>query len=175
MTRADIVGYDKKTFFAAFAGIAVLCLAMKATGGAGFVLLYGLILSGLSGNKASSLFYALLVTTVLTMTNSFFAPKDFVYSIANRLVYVSVGTVTFFQIVGQRGNKLFTPLLSLLVYIFYMALVSSVGWSPIISYLKLLLFLIVFFALYSVSCRMAAQRYNQESVIRSFLDRKSVV
>lgn len=142
--------YDKKLLIQGLFGLGFLCLAMKATGGMGFLLIFPFILMGFSKNKTGLLLWCILATTVLTMTNVNIAPKGSIFSIVNRLVYLLVGGVMVLQVVGQRASKLMTPLLALLPYLAYMAIVSSVGWQPIISYLKLTLFTIVFFAFYSV-------------------------
>ncbi len=147
--KFDVV-YDKKLLMQGLFGLALLCLAMKATGGAGFLLIFPLVLMGFSKNKTNLLFWCLLATTMLTMGNNALMPKGSVFSIANRLVYMLIGGIMFFQVVGVRTSKTLSPLLSLLPFLFYMGIVSSVGWLPIISYLKLTLFSIVFIAFYSV-------------------------
>lgn len=151
--------YDKRLLMQGLFGMALLCLAMKVTGGAGFLLIFPLVLMGFSKNKTGLLFWCLLATTVLTMTNPNIAPKGSIFSIANRVIYLLVGGIMVLQVVGQRASKLMTPLLALLPYVAYMAIVSSVGWQPIISYLKLTLFTIVFFAFYSVG-NAATARVN---------------
>ena len=143
--------YDKKVLVQGLVGMAMLCLAMKVTGGAGFLLIFPLVLMGFSKNKTNLLFWCILATTVLTMTNPNIAPKGSIFTMANRLIYLMVGGVMVLQVVGQKASKQLTPLLALLPYLAYMAIVSSVGWQPLISYLKLTLFTIVFFAFYSVS------------------------
>lgn len=142
--------YDKALLMRGLLGLLLLCVAMKVTGGAGFLLLLPFVILGFSKNKTGLLFWCLLATTVLTLTNPNIAPKDNTFSIANRLIYLLVGGVMTLQMVGQRTSRLLTPLLAILPYVAYMALVSSMGWQPIISYLKLTLFTIVFFAFYSV-------------------------
>ncbi len=142
--------YDKRLLMQGLFGLLLLVVAMKATGGAGFLLIFPLVLMGFSKNKTGLLFWCILATTVLTLANPNIAPKDSTFSIANRLIYLLVGGVMVLQVVGQRASKLMTPLLAILPYVAYMAIVSSVGWQPIISYLKLTLFTIVFFAFYSV-------------------------
>lgn len=151
--------YDKKLLMQGLIGMAVLCLAMKVTGGAGFLLIFPMVLMGFSKNKTGLLFWCILATTVLTLTNDNIAPKGSIFSIANRLIYILVGGVMGLQVVGQRTLKLMTPLLAILPYLAYMAIVSSVGWQPVISYLKLTLFTIVFFAFYSVG-NAATERAN---------------
>ena len=142
--------YDKALLMRGLLGLLLLCVAMKVTGGAGFLLILPFVILGFSKNKSGLLFWCILATTVLTMTNPNIAPKDNIFAITNRALYLLVGGVMTLQIVGQRTSKLMTPLLALLPYLAYMAMVSSVGWQPIISYLKLTLFTIVFFAFYSV-------------------------
>ena len=142
--------YDKRLLMQGLFGLLSLVVAMKVTGGAGFLLIIPFILMGFSKNKTGLLLWCILATTVITMTNPNIAPKDSTFSIANRLIYLLVGGVMVLQVVGQRASKLVTPLLAILPYVAYMAMVSSVGWLPIISYLKLTLFTIIFFSFYSV-------------------------
>lgn len=154
--------YDKKFLINALIGLALLVVAMKATGGAGFLLIFPFLLIGFGKNKTELLLWCVLATTVLTMTNSNVAPKDMVFTMANRGLYALVGGIMVLQMVGQRASKMLTPFLGLLPYIAYMALTSAFGWVPLISYLKLALFLIVFLAFYSVG-NASAMRYTVSS------------
>lgn len=154
--------YDKKFLINALIGLALLVVAMKATGGAGFLLIIPFLLVGFGKNKTELLLWCVLATTVLTVTNSNIAPKDMVFTMANRGLYALVGGIMVLQMVGQRASKMLTPFLGLLPYLAYMALTSAFGWVPIISYLKLVLFLIVFFAFYSVG-NASATRYTVSS------------
>lgn len=144
-----------------------MCAAMKATGGAGFVLVFPVILMAFGKNRPELMLYCLLMTAVLTVTNSVIAPKDLAFSLAARGVYLVVGLVLTLQIVGQRNSRLMSPLLAILPYVAYMAIVSAVGWNPIISYLKIILFLIVFFAFYSATNALAARTGGRPECFRS--------
>lgn len=159
--------YDKKVLMQGLFGLLLLVVAMKATGGVGFLLIFPLVLMGFSKNNTGLLFWCILATTVLTMTNPNIAPKGSIFAVANRLTYLLVGGVMVLQVVGQRASKLMTPLLALLPYLVYMAIVSSVGWQPIISYLKLTLFTIVFFAFYSVGNAATARANLGVAQLRS--------
>ena len=159
--------YDKKLLMQGLFGLLLLVVAMKVTGGAGFLLIFPFILMGFSKNKTGLLLWCILATTVLTMTNPNIAPKGSIFSIANRLIYLLVGGIMVLQMVGQRASKLMTPLLALLPYLVYMAIVSSVGWQPLISYLKLTLFTIVFFAFYSVGNAATARANLGVAQLRS--------
>lgn len=138
--------YDKKTLVWLLIGLAVLCLAMKVSNGAVFAVIFFPMLIAFTKNKPGVLLYCLLATALLTMTNPFLAPKGTAFSFEARFVYLLAGGVLFFQLVGQRKSPFVMPLASILFYIAYMAIVSAAGWQPLISYLKLVLFLIVFFA-----------------------------
>ncbi len=151
MTNAINRDYSLKTIRNGLFGLLALCAAMKATGGAGFVLIFIPVLLAFAKNRTALLAFVLLTTAFLTMTNDFFAPKDMIYSIAARLVYVLIAGVMILQNTGRKTAPILIPILSLLFYIAYQAITSSVGWSPIISYLKMLLFLIVFLAFFGMA------------------------
>ena len=161
--------YDKRWLVWCLVGIVAMCAAMKVTGGAGFVLVFPLILMAFGKNRPELMLYCLLLTAVITMTNNFFAPKGMVFSLAARGVYLLVGSVLTLQIVGQRNSRLMTPLLSILAYVAYMAIVSSVGWQPMISYLKIILFVIIFFAFYSTANASATRGGVRPERVRSVI------
>ncbi len=143
--------YDTRALIWSIVAFLGLCLAMKVTGGSGFLLILPFVFIGFSRNRVEVLLYCLMATTLLTITNMYLAPKDMVFSILNRMIYVVVGGVMSLQLIAQRRTKITSPLLSLFPFITYMAIVSSVGWNPMISYMKLILFIVTFLAFYSVS------------------------
>lgn len=161
--------YDKKWLIWCLIGLVAMCGAMKATGGAGFVLILPLILVGFGKNRPELLLYSILMTAVLTVTNSAVAPKDIVFSIAARSVFLLISGALVLQTVGQRVPRALSPLLGLMPYLAYMAIVSSVGWQPLISYLKLILFTVIFFAFFSVSHQVMKRRTAEVACLRSVI------
>lgn len=153
--RFDAV-YDKKVLLQGLFGLLSLVVAMKAIGGLGFLLIFPVVFMGFSKNKTGLLFWCILATTTITMGNDFFMPKGSGFTIANRLFYFLVGGVMFFQALGVRSSRTLSPLLSLFPFLVYMGIVSSVGWMPVISYLKLAFFSVIFIAFYSV-CTVSQQ------------------
>ena len=143
-----------------------LVAAMKFTGGAGFVLIFPFLFYAFAKNRMDLLVACLIITSIVTMGNGNFMPKDAVFSLANRGLYILVGGVMFFQMVGSQAIRMTTPFLSLFAYLFYMALVSSVGWSPLVSYLKLILFTTVFLA-YFFTANAAVKRHTDPAKLRS--------
>ena len=156
MTTATDQFYSKKGLVWGLIGLLVMCGLMKATSGAGFLAIFAVVFAGFSKNRIPVLLFALVATATLTVTNPFLAPKGFVFTVAARLVYIIAAGVMILQVVGRKSPKQLTPLLGLMPYLAYQAMTSSVGFQPIVSYLKLTLFLLVFFAFYSVAS--AAQR-----------------
>lgn len=90
-----------------------------------------------------------------------------VFNATGKVIYLLVGSLVTLQIIGQHRSKAITPMLGLLMYIAYMYLVSQWGWMPLISTLKLSLFLIFFFAFYSVATASATRASARPEVLRS--------
>ena len=149
--RQNDSAYDKRWFWGGLIGLIGMGIAMRLTGGVAFLLIYPLILSAFGKNKTELLLYCLLLDIAMVMSNSSVIPKSGLFSIVARSVYFIVAGVMVLQTVGQRQSKLLTPFLTLFFFLGYMALISAKGWSPLISYLKLTLFVTVYLGFYSVA------------------------
>lgn len=148
-------------------GLLVLCGLMKVSEGAGFLAIFLPLIVAFGKNRTELLAYIILATAVLTVTNSAIAPKGMVFPIAARLVYVIVAGVMILQNTGRRMSQLVAPLLSIFLYVGFQAVASSQGWQPIISYLKLLLFTIVFFAFWGMSNAACSRNEVRTQLLRS--------
>lgn len=151
MTKGKNAEYQTKTVVMYLLAILLLCGAMKLTGGAGFVVLILVLIGALAKNSMRGIFFCLLLTGVVTFTNSFIAPKDMVFSFANRIVYLLASVVLGLKALTVRRSPLLTPFFALFGYCAYMGVVSSAGWAPLISYLKLFLFVVTTIAFFSVA------------------------
>lgn len=161
--------YNRRALVWALLGIASVCLSMKVTGGAGAILIFVFVLGALGKNKGEWLLYSLLMVTCITVSNNNFAPKGFIFTIVARVIYLFLAVVLTLQLTAQRRTKLLSAFLLLMLYVAYMALVSAYGWNPTISYLKLLLYVFVFFAFYSVTSAVATRPQINGDVLRSVL------
>lgn len=161
--------YSKKGLAWGLIGLLGLCGLMKASGGAGFLAIFFVLFAGFGKNRSPLLLFSLVATATLTMTNPFIAPKGWVFTVAARLVYLIAAGVLILQVVGRRAPKQLTPLLGLIPYLVYQALVSSVGFQPIISYLKLALFTLIFFAFYGVAGATCGRTADFERAVRTIL------
>lgn len=170
MTTATDQFYSKTGLIWGLLGLLAMCGLMKATSGAGFLVIFAVVFAGFSKNRIPVLMFALVATATLTVTNPFLAPKGFVFTVAARLVYIIAAGVMILQVVGRKAPKQLTPLLGLMPYLAYQAMTSSVGYQPIISYLKMVLFLLVFFAFYGVaSAARGREDFRFERAVRTVL------
>lgn len=161
--------YDKKALIKGCLGIVLTCVCMKVAGGIGALLIVPILLGALSRNRQEWIFYSLLMITCLTVTNDNIAPKDFVFTMVARVVYLFLSVVMTLQLTAQTVSKILQPVLWLLAYIAYMAGVAWAGWNPIISYLKLILFVLVFFAFYSVANHVSSHPRVNPMTLRSVM------
>lgn len=159
--------YDLAFYVRGLLGMIAMCVCMKLTGGTAFLAIFVLALIAFSKNSIEMLLYLLLMTAFLTNTNAYIAPKGFSFSIVARLLYLLVGSVMMLQLTAQRASKQMTPVLSLFLYLAYSAIISFVGFNPLISYLKLILFSIIFLAMYSVGNAAITKRSVSPAKLRS--------
>ncbi len=153
------VPYSLKAVIGGLFSLLLVCGLMKATSGAGFTVIFLVTLYAFAKNRSDLLLYALLSTVVLTVCNSFVAPKGMVFAISARLSFLLIAAVMLLQTVSRKSSRLVTPLLAILGYVAFQFLASAQGWQPIISYLKLLLFVMVFLAFFG----MANAVHNRET------------
>jgi len=145
--------YDIKSFVLSLVGIFLLSALMRATGGAGFAVMIPITFFILARNKPEQLVFILILSISTILANGAVMPKGVVYGICERALFVGLGFLMMTQIAGRRQSPILTPLIGLMSYVAYMAFVSAMGWSPIISYLKLFLFVSIFLGYYAIAMR----------------------
>lgn len=148
--------YDKKYLLHCLAMIGLVILSMHMTGGDGFVIIVPLILFAiLRGRSEDLLLYLTFVGTVV-VGNSFVMPKSLVMFVTQRILLIVLSLMMAMNIFGARIPKFIKPIYIMFVYLGYMAITAISGWCPMVSYMKILLFLFCFSAYLGVVCRMAA-------------------
>lgn len=143
--------YNKKYLARCLFVLLAMVIAMYTTKGVGILFLVPLIIGALSGNKTVDLFFYVLVLISMTMGNSILMPKGSLFGIAERSILAVLALVMTSRVVGRKHSPFVTPVLALLPYLLFMALTAFCGWCPYISFLKLFLFTVIFFAYYSVT------------------------
>lgn len=143
--------YDKKFIYKCLAGFAAMMLAMKLTGGAGYVLIFGLFVAAATKRNALLLLYGIAMSIAMLVGNNVLMPKGSIFGITQRSSMLLLSFLLITQVLGQRREKCLSCFLLMLVYILYMIAVSFAGWCPPISFLKLTLFTAVFMAYFGVA------------------------
>lgn len=152
--------YDVKTFWMSLVGILLLSFAMQVSGGAAFALMIPIALFTLSRNKPEQLVFVLILSISSILANGNVMPKDVTYAIAERVLFIGLGFLLMTQVAGHRHPLILKPLLGLLPYVAYMAIVSFQGWCPLISYLKLFLFVSIYMGYYAIAMRSSGKELD---------------
>ena len=159
--------YDKGALVKSLLILIGTAVLMKATGGAGFLLVVPLVLSTLMMRRADKLFFYILLTTAMLVANPNVVPKDVVFGISQRVLMMILGVVMSVQLLGSRLSRYTKPILGIFPYVLFMIIPSAMGWSPKISFLKLFLFTMIFLAYFGVANQAAQSRSLYGGVVRS--------
>ena len=143
----NMAPYDVKLLWKTLVVIISMMGICKVTDGAGILVAIPFLLVAMMRRKAESVFFWMFFFLTSVCINSFFLPKGMVYSIAQRGALVLVGLSGLIGLVGQRKTAITTAFCGIYMYVLYMTIPSASGWYPYVSYLKLILFTLVFNAL----------------------------
>ncbi len=147
--------YDKKFLYRTIAIFIALVALLMATGGAGYLLVLPFAFGAFFQKKPETVLFWVSVSMTMVMGNAYFMPKSPIFMLAQRILVISFGLLMILQMAAQKKASLVMPFLFLLPYLFFMILPSSMGWMPLISFLKLFLFIIVYSAYLGISNQAA--------------------
>ena len=151
MISADQGQYNKRLLFKYLVILGVWTLLWKASRGYVAAVLPVYLLSLVAQKRAVDLFFWVLLLILPSVGNPIIFPSNSVATLVTRATLMSISLLLMMRIVGRRTPRALHPMLGILVYIAWEALVSIQGYSPIISYLKLLLFVPLYLALYAIA------------------------
>lgn len=151
--------------------LAALAVAglMRVTNGAGFIVVVPFVLVGLVLHKTESLFFWLIFAECMLIANPNVVFKGAVFAWTQRGLMLGLGLCMAVQVIGKRKHQVFRPFLFIYVYLCYMLLPSAVGWCPIISFLKLLLFTLVYFSYFGVANQVGISASVSSKKIRAVM------
>lgn len=161
--------YDVKVLVRCLVWLCVMVALMMPTKGSAAVLFPIVALGALAQNKTKTLFFVVLMMIVATVGNQFLMPKNFVFAITVRVTLGLLAVFMALQNAGQKTSRFVTPLLGILFYLIWECVSSAQGWSPMVSYLKLLLFCGIYFAFYSVANKAATSSGITASEMRAIV------
>lgn len=161
--------YDLKYLMRCLLVIACVIGLCKVSGGAAFVVVMPFTIMAVVRKRTESLFFWLMFLMTSVCINSFFLPKGSAYGIGQRGMLVLLGVSGVVSLAGQKKNRAISALMIIFAYILYMIVPSISGWVPIVSFLKLILFSLIFTALLSTSNSLLVHRRLNIEKIRSVL------
>lgn len=151
MARWEIL-WDKKALIKDLLIFLVVMVACYVTKGAGFAVMFLIAGAALMRKDEERLLMVMMVTVGVLVGNSNIFPKTAVFYMEQRILIVLLAACLMFRPAGMRHSPLLRPFLLLMPYILYMATVPSLdGWSPLVSYLKLFLFITCYFAYFGIA------------------------
>lgn len=159
--------YDKGALVKSLLILIGTAALMKATGGAGFLLVVPLVFAALMMRRADKLFFYILLTTAMLVANPNVVPKDIVFGVSQRALMMILGVVMSVQLFGSRLSHNTKPFLGIFPYVFFMIIPSAMGWNPKISFLKLFLFTVIFLAYFGVANQAAQSRSLYGGIVRA--------
>lgn len=145
------ISYDKKVFCTSLVWILLTMILMKATGGLVMTLIFPIALVACSLRKAVHVLFIILLMISAQVGNGFFFPKNPITFIAIRGTLSIMALMLLFQTGGRRQSALTKPLLGIFVYIGWEILSSALGYAPMVSYLKMVLFAGIYLSYFAVA------------------------
>ena len=147
----------------------MLMIAMYTTKGTGYLISVPFILMALIRRDSLKLFAWLLATIAVVVGNAVLMPKNMIFAISQRAIFILLSGVIIVQIGGSRLAPTMKCILPFMIYVLYMVLPSVAGWNPMISFLKLILFSSVFLAFFGAANGMATAGCADDRKIRGVI------
>lgn len=139
--------YDSKYLIQKLIILFLMIGLCKLTMGSAIILVAPLLIAAQVSHRHEDVIFWMLFLIGSVAINYYFLPKGNIYGISQRAIVLTVGIVGFVQLAAQVKSKIVTSMLLMLVYLVYECIPSSMGWWPLVSFLKLALFSTVFMAL----------------------------
>ena len=132
-----------------------------------FVALPVLVLSALASRKSVDLLFWVMILCFTGVANPFLFPKTSVTFIIARVSLFIVAAVLMLNVFATRNARIVSPFVGIFLYIAWSAAVSAQGFEPIVSYLKIMLFIPIYAALYAVANEVTASTRVNAKAVRS--------
>ena len=139
--------FDGKYLFKTLSVIGLIMLLCMVTDGAAIAIAIPFSIIAWFRKKYESLIFWILLLMTSIIINSYFMPKGPIYGYAQRGALVLLGCIGVAQFTSSKRNAIIGTMLGMLVYILYMVIPSIGGYYPIVSYLKIALFIFIYLAL----------------------------
>ena len=161
--------YDKKYLFQCLLSFGIVFGLMRVTGGAGFAIVVPIIFYCVLAKKTEGLLFWLLVSVCAIIVNPYLVMKAGGFPWMQRGVMLFLGFIMAINVLSHQMHYAIRPYAGMFFYIVFMMFSSTFGWCPLISYLKLVLFSLVYFSYLGVSNQVAISANLSSRKIRSIM------
>ena len=161
--------YDRKHLFNCLMWFGIVFGLMRVTGGAGFAIVIPMVVYAALARKPEALLFWLLVAVCSLVVNPYVVFKDGAFAWMQRGVMVFLGLVMAVNVMSYPLHTAIRPYTGVMFYIVFMMLSSMQGWNPKISFLKLTLFVLVYFSYVGVSNQVGINPKVSSRRIRSVM------
>lgn len=135
--------------------------------GYAFVLLPICVGAALFQKKLVDLLFWVMVLCFTGVANPNLFPVTPITFVLARLSLFAVAGMLSMQVFGKRNARIVSPFMGVFAYIAWEALISVQGFEPIVSYLKIMLFIPIYLALYGVANEVTATTRLNAKAVRS--------
>lgn len=149
--------YDRKSLLVYTSILVFVLIVMKYTQGYGFAIIIPFILVSLARGRNEDLFFYLILAGTIVVGNNNLMPKNAIVFIMQRGILAFLACAMAIKVFNGCLPVILRPFLWLLMYLVFMLLPSALGWCPLVSFLKLLLFSGCFFAYLGTACAFAQE------------------
>jgi len=132
-----------------------------------FAVLPVMVFFAVSRGKLVDLLLWVMVLSFTGVSNPFIFPKTSMTFVIARLSLFAVAGILAFRVFGRRNALIVSPFIGVFFYIGWAAIVSLQGYEPIVSYLKIVLFIPIYIALYAVANEITASTRVNAKAVRS--------
>lgn len=161
--------YDKKYLFKCLLWLGIVFGLMRVTGGAGFAIVIPMALYCVLARKTEALLFWILVAICALVVNPHIVMKGGGFGWMQRGLMLFLGSAMAINVMAYPMHFAMRPYAGMLFYILFMILSSMQGWNPKISFLKLLLFSLIYFAYFGVSNQVGINPQVSSRKIRSVM------
>ncbi len=161
--------YDKKVFWKSLFTIVSVMMLMKVTGGAGFVVVLPLAFAAFAKKKPEEVLFYVTLTMTMLIGNGYLMPKDQIFMFSQKGILIGFGIISLLTLASKRFSPCLSPFLLLIPYLLFSIFPSACGYAPVVSYLKLVLFILVFIALLGVSNEVTHNSRSQLPKLRAMI------
>lgn len=161
--------YDKKYLFKCLLWFGIVFGIMRATGGAGFAIVIPMILYASLARKVEALLFWILIVVCSLIVNPHIVAKGGGFAWMQRGTMVFLGCVMAINVMAYPMHRVMRPYVGIVFYIVFMVFSSLQGWNPKISFLKLLLFSLIYFSYVGVANQIGINHQVSSRKIRSIM------